>query len=226
MESVLLERYRPALQGSVLELVPGGSRLTEELVHQAGTYVGLGSSTAVINVCRQMYITGRFVISQLDDLDQFEPGSFDVVFAGRCAIDSLSDERRRRLLAGVHRGLRAGGLWIFSSRNAASPHLGEIEEPPSGRRRAGLLRGRRMRSSRAPMDERELGYELLGGIDGDPTAAPYRITREAQEQQLGETGFELRECIDLDGHEVSSDAPTSESPELHYVARPAGRVAM
>jgi hypothetical protein len=221
VESVLLERYRAALQGSVLELVPGGSRLTEELVHQARAYIGIGPSPAVINVCRQVYLAGRFLVSDIGDLEQFEPGGFDVVFAGRCAIDNLGTERRRGLFEAVHRVLGQGGLWIFSSHNAASPELQQFAAPSSGRRQRGLLRGLRLRSSRAPMDERELGDELLTGIDGDPSAGPYRITREAQEQQLAELGFELGECIDLGGHQVSSDAPASESPELHYVARPA-----
>lgn len=219
MESVLLERYRPALQGSVLDLVPGGSRLTEELVHQARAYVGIGPSPAVINVCRQVYLAGRFLVSQVDELEQFDPGGFDVVFAGRCAIDRLDTERRRAVFEGVRRVLGQGGLWIFSSHNAASPELREIAEK-SGRRRGGLLRGLRMRSSRAPMDDGELGDELISGIDGDLSGGPYRITHRAQARQLEQLGFELRECIDLGGHQVSPDAPAPESAELHYVARP------
>jgi hypothetical protein len=226
VESVLLERYRPALQGSVLELVPGGSRLTEELVHQARAYVGIGPSPAVINVCRQIYLAGRFVASDIVGLDQFEPGGFDVVFAGRCSIDNLNAERRLRLLAGVRRVLGEEGLWIFSSYNAASPALQPSADQPSGRRKGGgLLRGLRMRSSRAPMDERDLGNELLSGIDGDPSTGPYRITSDAQETQLGECGLRLVECIDLGGHLVTQGAPASTSPELHYVARPVGRAS-
>jgi hypothetical protein len=230
VESVLLERYRAALQGSVLEMIPGGSRLTEELVHQSRAYVGIGPSPAVINVCRQMYVAGRFVISDVGDLDQFEPGRFDVVFAGRCAIDSLGAERRRALFEAVHRTIGPGGLWIFSSHNAASVELQQIAEQSSGRRRGGLLRGLRVRSSRAPMDDYELGSELLSGIDGDLSVGPFRITRAAQTEQLEQLGFELAECLDLGGHQVPSDPAAAESPELHYVARPApagdGPVAM
>jgi hypothetical protein len=220
VESVLLERYRTALQGSVLELVPGGSRLTKELVHQAGAYMGVGPSSAVINVCRQLYLGGRFTITDIDDLGQFDPGGFDVVFAGRCALDSLGGERRRGLFGAVRRVLGGNGLWIFSSHNAAAPELQQVPEQASKRRPGGVLRGRRMRSSRAPMDERELGHELLSGVHGDLSAGPHRITREAQERQLEESGFELVECIDLSGHQVPAGAEAAESAELHYVARP------
>lgn len=221
MESVLLDRYRTAVQGSVLELVPGGSRLTEELVHQAGAYMGIGPSSAVINVCRQMYLGGRFAITAIDELEQFEPSGFDVVFAGRCAIDSLGEERRRRLFGAVHRVLGGTGLWIFSSHNAAAPELQQGAEQASSKRRpGGVLRGLRMRSSRAPMDERELGHELLSGIHGDLSAGPYRITREAQEGQLEQSGFELVECVDLAGNQVPPGSEGAASAELHYVARP------
>jgi SAM-dependent methyltransferase len=220
VESVLLERYRPALQGSVLDLGPGGSRLTEELVHQAQSYLGVGPSTAVINVCRQIYLTGRFVVADVDALEQFEAGSFQAVIAGRCAIDSLPGERRATLFERVHRLLDTEGLWIFSSHNAASPQLQQADEASSGRRRGGgLRRGLRLRSSRAPMDEHDLGAELLSGMDGTLAAGPYRTTKAAQESQLGELGFRLLGCLDLQGHVVAETDPASESAELHYVAR-------
>ncbi|HWD64518.1 MAG TPA: methyltransferase domain-containing protein [Solirubrobacteraceae bacterium] len=220
MESVLLERYRSALQGSVLDLVPGGSRLTKELVHQAGDYLGVGPSPAVINVCRQMYLTGRFVVADIDALEQFESGRFQVVFGGRCAIDSLNGERRRGLFERVRQLLDSEGLWIFSSHNAASAQLQQADEAVPDRRRGGRLRGLRLRSSRAPMDEHDLGAELLSGMDGTLSAGPYRITKAAQEAQLDELGFTLLECLDLDGHAVPEAGLAPESAELHYVARP------
>lgn len=204
----------------MLELVPGGSRLTEELVHQARTYMGIGPSPAVINVCRQMYLAGRFVVAEIDDLGQFEPGGFDAVVGGRCAIDGLDGERRRVLFQGVHRVLASGGLLIFSSHNAAAPELHQVPEQSEARRRGGLLRGLRLRSSRSPMDERDLGNELLSGIDGHQSPGPYRIASDAQAAQLGEVGFALLECIDLQGHVVPPDGPGSQALELHYVARP------
>lgn len=220
VESVLLDRYRSALQGSVLDLVPGGSRLTEELVHRAGSYLGVGPSPTVINVCRQMYLSGRFVVADIDAMEQFVAGSFQLVFAGRCAIDSLNGERRRGLFERVHRLLDRDGLWIFSSHNAASPQLQQSDETSAGRRRGGRFRGLRLRSSRAPMDEHDLGAELLSGIDGSLSAGPYRVTHTAQETQLEELGFHLLECLDLAGRVVEQTQPAADSAELHYVAKP------
>jgi SAM-dependent methyltransferase len=220
VESVLLERYRVALQGAVLELVPGGSRLTEELVHQARAYNGLGPSSAVIGVCRQMYRTGKFTHGDLAGLDQFDPAGFDAVVAGRCALDVVNGERRLLVLEGLHRVLSPGGVLIFSSHNALEQASPPPAEAHGGRKGGGLLRGLRLRSSRAPMDERELGNELLSGIDGELTVQ-YQIGRQDQEAQLNELGFQLVECLDLEGHSVASGTAAGSPLELHYVARPA-----
>ena len=220
VESVLLERYRPVLHGAVLELGPGGSRLTEELVHQARAYVGLGPSSAVIGVCRQMYRTGRFLRGELVELEQFDAHAFNAVVACRCVIDALDGERRRLLLRGLHRVLSPAGLLIFSTQNDPTEDAVPRAEEKSSRR-GGFLRGLRTRSAQAPMDERELGNELLSGIDGGLSLSHYKISRAGQERQLAELGFRVAECVDLAGHTVPHGDPAAQSPELHYVARPA-----
>jgi SAM-dependent methyltransferase len=218
-EKVLLERHAAALGGVVLELSPGGSQLTEELVQRASSYTGLGPSAAVIGVCRQIYRAGTFVHSEVTDLEQFPAGGLDAVLAWRCSLDVLGLERRRTVLAEVHRVLGPAGLLIFSSHN--QPDQGEAPAAENrARRGGGLLRNLRLRSSRAPMDERELGNELLSGIDGEPSAVQYRIGRDEQEAQLGEIGLRLIECVDLAGRAVPAGETAAESPELHYIATP------
>jgi SAM-dependent methyltransferase len=221
VESVLLERYRPTLLGDVLELIPGGSRLTEELVHQARSYTGIGPSAAVIGVCRHLYRGGSFVHADIRELGRFGGGAFSAVVAWRCAIDPFEDAQRRVLLERVGRVLRHDGVLVFSSHNLA----GQTPTPQADRRAGrlgGLLRGRRPRSSRAPMDDRELGYALLSGIDDDLPGGQYHIERDRQETQLGELGFRLVECLDLAGQPVGPEDDAAHSPELHYVAQPAG----
>lgn len=214
---MLLERYRVLLQGAVLELVPGGSELTRELSDQARAYTGLGPSVAVIGVCRQMYRAGKFIHGDLTELDQFDPGGFDAVVAGRCALDLLSDERRLVVLRGLHRVLSPAGVLIFSSHNAPGQGSPEPTEGRGKKKGGGMLRGFRLRSSRAPMDERELGDELRGGIDEE--SGRYQIGREKQEAQLNELGFSLIECLDPDGHSVVPGTAADSASELHYVAR-------
>lgn len=217
VEKGLLERHAASLAGAVLELVPGGSQLTEELVHRASSYTGVGSSAAVIGVCRQMHRAGKFVHAEITDLDQFPPAGFDAVLAWRCSLDLLSVERRRAVLQAVHRVLTPAGLLIFSSHNQPDKSATPAQEN-RGRRGGGLMRNLRLRSSRAPMDERELGSELLSGIDGELSGELYRIGRDEQEGQLNELGFRLIECVDLEGQAVPAGSAAADSPELHYVA--------
>ncbi len=214
----------------MLELLPGGSQLTAELVRRARSYVGVSPSLAVIGVCRHLYAgAGTFVHGDIRELEQFQPGEFGAVAAWRCAIDLLDDEQRRLLLAGVRRVLAADGGFIFSSHNLAgrSPEP-ELERRP-GRAGGGLLRalrprsGRalRPRSGRAPMDEGDLGHALLSGIDGELEAGRYHIERDAQQRQLEELDFRLLECLDLSGTAVPAGDLAADSPELHYAAQPA-----
>lgn len=216
MERLLFERHATVLQGAVLELIPGGSQFTGELVNQARSYTGVGPSAAVIGVCRQVYRAGKFVHAEVTDLEQFSEGAFDAVVAGRCALDLLDPERRRVAFERIHRVLGPLGVLIFSSHNLPD----QASAPPAearGRRGGGLRRALRLRSSRSPMDERELGNELLSGIDGE-VGGQYQIGRDEQEAQLSELGFRLVECLDLDGQAVPRGSAATDSPELHYVA--------
>jgi hypothetical protein len=47
----------------------------------------------------------------------------------------------------------------------------------------------------------------------------YYIGRDDQQRQLAETGFELLECLDVDGGRVDAGEPHPD-PWLHYIARP------
>jgi SAM-dependent methyltransferase len=173
----------------------------------------------VISVCRQIYGAGTFVHSEITDLGQFPAGGLGAVLAWRCSVDVLDVEHRRTVLQEAHRVLAPSGRLIFSSHNRPDQSEAPAAENRA-RRGGGLLRNLRLRSSRAPMDERELGNELLSGIDGEPSADQYRIGRDEQEAQLGELGFRLIECIDLEGHAVPAGESAAESAELHYVAAP------
>jgi hypothetical protein len=52
----------------------------------------------------------------------------------------------------------------------------------------------------------------------DYTLLHYYISRDAQERQLAEAGFELLECLDIDGRPVPPGTDAEGSSELQYVA--------
>jgi hypothetical protein len=77
-----------------------------------------------------------------------------------------------------------------------------------------LRNRRRLRS----LQRAEPGYALVNDEAHDFSVLHYYISPDAQRRQLAEHGFELMECLDLDGREVAEGAAARSCPELHYVA--------
>ena len=78
------------------------------------------------------------------------------------------------------------------------------------------LRNRR-RLRRLQRDEE--GYAIVNDEAHDFSVLHYYISRDAQGRQFMEQGFELMECLDLDGRQVRVGVTAARCPELHYVAR-------
>jgi hypothetical protein len=65
----------------------------------------------------------------------------------------------------------------------------------------------------------EPGYAMLNDEAHDHAFLHYYISRDDQVKQLADHGFELLECLDLDGEPVAAGEAAPASPELHYLAR-------
>jgi len=226
VETTLLTRHRDALAGRVLELGCGAGRLTGHLIELADSVHGLDLSPAMVRYCRRTYPGATFSEGDLCDLSRFGPGSFDAVLAPFNVLDVLGDEERRVVLQEIHRVLVAGGVLIFSSHNrdhAPRGGAGIRVLLGSPRRPGESIRNlpRRVRNRRAlrPLERSEAAYSIRNDQAHDFSLLHYYISRDAQERQLGELGFELVECRDLDGGLVPEHALAARCPELHYLAR-------
>jgi SAM-dependent methyltransferase len=225
VEVIILIRYREKLAGRVLELGCGAGRLTGYLAQIADHAHGVDISPAMVEHSRRAYPSATFSQGDLRDLGDFEPGSFDVVLAPYNAIDVVGDEDRTAVLDAIHGVLAPGGLLILSTHNREyAPRLGE---PLKLRGRSPLRiaitlvrmpRWQRNRRRLLPLEREEPHYAILNDISHDFGALHYYIRRDDQERQLAEHGFELEECLDLDGHRVDSGHRGPPCPELHYVA--------
>lgn len=227
VEEVMLERYREALAGRVLELGSGAGRLTGHLIELGGEVHGLDLAPAMIEYCRETYPGGTFSVGDLRDLSGFEDGSLDAVVGTFNVIDVLGDGERRRVFGEVRRVLSPGGLFIVSSHNRAYvPRTSVAIRVLSGgtrrpwRSARGLPTRLRNRRKFRPLEREEPGYALINDEAHDFAVLHYYIARDAQFQQLVEEGFEPTECLDLDGHTVPEGAAAAHCSELHYIARP------
>jgi SAM-dependent methyltransferase len=226
VEGVLLQRFREALAGSVLELGCGAGRLTGHLSEVAREVHGVDLSPAMVAYCRQAYPRATFTVGDLRDLSGFQSGSYDAVVAPFNVLDVLDDPERARVLEEIRRLLVGGGLLIMSSHNRGhvprvSPRIRLLVGDP--RRPLQSIRHlpRRLRNRRrlAPLQRAESGYSIVNDEAHDFSVLHYYITRDAQENQLAGHAFELLECLDLDGRLVEAGGTAEHCPELHYVAR-------
>jgi SAM-dependent methyltransferase len=226
VESLLLASHRQALAGSVLELGCGAGRLTGHLIEVAEAVHGLDLSPAMVAYCRRTYPRGTFSEGDIRELSLFGEASLDAVIAPYNVLDALGDAERQAVLGQIRRLLRPGGMLIMSSHNRAFvPRIGLAMRVLLGSPRrpvkslARLPRRVRNRRSLRPLERSEPGYSLRNDEAHDFSLLHYYISREDQERQLAEHGFELLECRDLDGHVLGPGQTAARCPELHYVAR-------
>ena len=229
VESVVIDRYRNALSGRVLELGCGAGRLTGHLSEVAREVHGIDLSPAMVAYCQQAYPEATFSVGDLRDLSRFPNGSYDAVVAPFNVMDVLGDAARRAVVDQIHRLLAADGLFILSSHNRCYARristttrlwirlaVGSPRRPlRSIRNLPGRLRNRRrLRRMEHVQDD----YAVLNDQAHDFSVLHYYISRDAQERQLAEHGFGLVECLDLDGRAVLRGETAAHCSELHYIA--------
>jgi SAM-dependent methyltransferase len=226
VEALLFVRYRDELSGRVIELGSGAGRVTGYLGQIAREAHGLDISPRMVEHAARKYPDVTFHEGDLTDLSRFEAGWFDVVLAPCNTLDLLDDAERRAMLDELNRVIAPGGLLIMSSHNRA--FVPKLRKPTHVRKRDplrlayDLLRmPRRVRNHRrlAPQERREASYEYINDPVYDFSLMHYFISRDDQERQFGEHGFEMIEALDLEGRTIGPGETAPDFVELHYVAR-------
>ena len=192
---------------------------------------GIDISEGMVDYCRETYPDGHFQVGDVRAVDEHEAAPFDAVLALFNLLDALDDADRNAALASMFHALAPGGLLLMSSHNRAfGPHVvGPVAEV------AGLVRNRdpkrllrtvprlprqvrnHRRVRRFALDRPE--YALLNDPAHDYSLLHYYMWREDQEAQLASHGFEVIECLDLDGNVLPPGERAEHCSELHYVAR-------
>jgi SAM-dependent methyltransferase len=225
-EVVFLVRYRELLDGRVLELGCGAGRLTGYLLEVAESVHGIDISKRMVDHCRGAYPHGTFSVQDLRDLEGPTDGPFDAVIGTYNVLGILGDAERRRVLGEIRELLVPGGLMMISAHNLA--FASKLRSPTDLRarnivRRAGrlALMPLRLRNRRGLVELQSSGpgYAIVNDDAHEYRLLHYYISRDAQEQQLRELGFEFVECLDNEGHVVAPGESAGEWVELYYVAR-------
>ena len=142
-EQALFEEFlKPG--DAILDLGVGGGRTTPYLSRLASRYVGVDYAPKMVAACREKFPQLEFLVADATNLASLADGSFDSVVMAFNGIDALvPSEARRRCLAEIHRVLKDGGVFIFSSHNPRAVFLRPAWNPRRIAELAQLLVGRR-----------------------------------------------------------------------------------
>jgi SAM-dependent methyltransferase len=223
-ETALLEHQREAIGGRVLELGCGAGRLTRHLVDVAREVHALDLSPAMIAHAERAVPGATFHLRDMTDLSLFEPESFDAVVASYSVLDVLDHDERGAQLDRLHRVIAPGGVLLLSTHNRGVLPLGGPGVRVTGPLvlAADVVRlPRRLRNHRRlrHLERDESTYSIVNDVGHDYSLLHYYISRDDQERQLAEHGFELIECLDPDGRTVAPGDSAPAAHELHYAAR-------
>jgi SAM-dependent methyltransferase len=226
VEAAVFDRHAAALSGRTLEIGVGAGRLTGRLLERARELVGIDISPAMVEHCRRRFPDARFEIGSLNDPQAAVGGGFDAIVAGYNLLDVVDHDERGAALDRWREILVPGGTLIMSTHNLAAK--GQIARPGKILARqayviADNLRNwrTRMRNHRrlAPLEQRGDGWAIINDSGEEFSLLHHYISREAQERELRDHGFEPIECADLEGRVLGPGDAAAGSTELHYVAR-------
>lgn len=101
--------------GSILDIGIGAGRTTEPLSRVFARYVGVDYSGPLVESSKQLYPDADLREMDARKLEFDEP--FDCVCFSFNGIDSVDFEGREQILSEIHRVLKPGGFFLYSTHN-------------------------------------------------------------------------------------------------------------
>lgn len=231
-----MQRLASEVQGQpILDIGVGGGRTTEFLCALTTDYLGIDYLGELVAAARRRFPRVRFEQMDARDLSPLGSESFAAVTFSFNGIDGMSHADRARAFSEIHRVLRPGGWFAYSTMNLAyplpswRPHpLRIVRHPLASAKAAGdaalLWRdGRRLRHATeagegwGTMVRRAYGHPVLW----------HRVTVEEAIRELCKAGFDAEiEIFTSSGIRIARDRGASassmlhpESGDLHILAR-------
>jgi len=125
-ESFAMFRVAPEMAGKpILDIGVGAGRTTPLLRNISDDYVAIDFTPAMVDICRSRYPDVRVEFGDARDLANFSNASFSLVNFSFCGIDAVNHSDRQLILKEVHRVLKPGGIFLFSTHNQLGPGHGE-----------------------------------------------------------------------------------------------------
>jgi ubiquinone/menaquinone biosynthesis C-methylase UbiE len=224
-EEFIFDRYRKWIHGkAVLDIGCGGGRTTRILAGWAACYTGLDYSEEMVRSCRRKWTQLTFVHGEASDMHMLRENEFDFVLFSFNGIDSMSHEKRVRALKEVHRVLKPGGVFAFSSHNRDDKR---IVTAFNGR---DLNLMNNLRNIRSYLRVRKYQVSTTAyAILSDPLVGfgylTYYSRKADQVRQLENAGFQDITIINRAADVVDAESVDRKSQWFHYVCSKAAEGA-
>ena len=218
-EKLIFSQYASFIRAkAVLDLGCGGGRTTPALSEMAADYTGLDYSLPLIEGCKTKFQSETFVHGDASAMDMFGDAQFDFVLFSFNGIDCMSQDKRIKTLHEVHRVLKPGGVFAFSSHNRDDNRRVVVFDKRV-RNPINHLRNFRSYWKVRQHQVREKTYEILS----DPLAGfghlTYYINASDQVQQLEDAGFKDTAILNQAVQFIEVDTPDCKSHFLHYICK-------
>ncbi len=214
-EQAIYEHLRARLsEEAILDLGVGGGRTVPLLAPLARRYVALDYTPHMAEACRRRFPSIDVSVGDARDLSRFPAHSFGLVTFSFNGIDAVDHAGRAQVLREVHRVLRPGGLFWFSTLNIAGlglrlrPWIPEWQAERDGRLRFAYDNARML----ARIPKRLLNYARVrpwfrrgdGWAIDTLSAHDYNLlvhytSLARQRDELAEHGFQIERALDS-GH--------------------------
>lgn len=229
-EALALLKYQPYFADkNILDIGIGTGRTTVYLAPMAKEYVGIDFSPTFIDFVNKTmpHVTAK--LGDMRDLGDYKSERFDFVLGSFNVLDVVTHEDRIKTLGEVHRVLKPGGLFIFSSHNYALASMGsgptlERSIDPARAAVRFVRWARRVRNYRNWKKHWVItaDYAIITDPGHDFAALHYYINHDTQRRQLAASGFSTLDVFDIDGDPLAPGDVDTKSPYVTYVAQKQG----
>jgi ubiquinone/menaquinone biosynthesis C-methylase UbiE len=223
-EQIIFEKLRPEIEDArILDLGVGAGRTTKYLLEISRNYTGIDYVPEFVERARKVFLDTNILVGDARDLSDFEDESFKLVVFSFNGLDCITHEDRIKALKEIHRVLKKGGYFMFSSHNREYKYFRKLPWRRKIEFDSKFLKfflyslyhlPKHWAMKKYEIDTHE--YALVNDSDHRYSLMFYYISPDMQIRQLEDAGFSNVEVYNKVGRLVSG---CKSSPWLDYLAR-------